>query len=111
MENWQTSKVGKRGTVVIPARLRKQYGLEEGTYVVAEERDDGILIRPAAVAPVEIYSPERIAQFLLSNSVDAADYEENREEVRRMGLYPDRVLHVPPKGAPRQRNKRPPDGK
>ena len=92
----ETSKVGKRGTVVIPARLRKRFGIQEGTLVIAEERGDGILIRPAVALPVEVYSPERVAEFLLANAVDAQDYEDARAEVREMGLDPDSISHARP---------------
>lgn len=95
----ETSRVGKRGTIVLPAVLRRRFGLEEGTLVIAEARADGILIRPAVALPVEIYTPERIAQFLLSNAVDAEEYREAREEVQRMGLDPDAIDHVRPAGA------------
>ena len=94
-----TTQVGKRGTIVIPARLRRRYGLEEGTLVVAEPRDDGILLRPAVALPVEIYTPERIAEFLLNNAVDAEDYRSAREELKRLGLDPDAVPHEPPAGS------------
>jgi AbrB family looped-hinge helix DNA binding protein len=90
------SKVGRRGTVVLPAKLRRRLGIEEGSLVVAEARDDGILIRPAAVLPVEIYSPERIAEFLLNNAIDAGDYRNARREVSRMKLDPDRIPHHRP---------------
>jgi len=43
----ESAKVGKRGAIVVPAKLRKRFGIEEGTVVTAEEREDGILIRPA----------------------------------------------------------------
>lgn len=99
MSSESISKVGKRGTVVLPSRLRKRLGIEEGSYVMAEEREDGILIRPAVVTPVEMYAPERVAEFLLSNSVDAEDYARNQEEVRRLGLDPNTIDHVPPPGA------------
>jgi len=92
----ETSKVGKRGTVVIPARLRKQLGIKEGSLVIAERRGGGILIRPAVAIPVEMYSPERIAEFLLSNSVDAEEYAEAVAEVRGMGLDPDTIPHMKP---------------
>jgi AbrB family looped-hinge helix DNA binding protein len=39
--------VGKRGTIVTPAKIRERYGLEEGSPMIIEEREDGILIRPA----------------------------------------------------------------
>ena len=67
------SKVGKRGAVVIPAPLRRRLGLDEGSLVIAEAREDGVLIRPAVAVPVEIYTPERRAEFLLSNAVDEKD--------------------------------------
>ncbi len=87
------SKVGRRGTVVLPAKLRRRLGLEEGSFVVVEERDDGILIRPATVLPVEFYSPERRAEFLLNNAVSAEDSRQARAEVKRLGLHPSRIRH------------------
>jgi len=93
----ETSKVGKRGAVVIPARLRKRFGIEEGALVIAEERSDGILIRPAVALPVEAYSPERVAEFLLTNVVDAKDYAKAVARVRKMGLDPGSIPHIKPK--------------
>ncbi|MBI4229606.1 MAG: AbrB/MazE/SpoVT family DNA-binding domain-containing protein [Planctomycetes bacterium] len=93
------SKVGRRGTYVIPADLRKRYGLGEGAMVVAEPTAEGILLRPAAVVPVEIYSRERQAEFLLSNAVDTEDFQKASEEVRRLGLDPSKVRHESPSGA------------
>ncbi len=89
----ETCKVGKRGTVVIPSALRRQFGIEEGNLVIAEAREDGILIRPAIALPLETYSPERRAEFLLSNAVDAEDYAQAVQEVRDMGLDPDGIPH------------------
>ena len=93
----EAGKVGKRGTIVLPAKMRRRYGIEEGTMVVAEESPYGILIRPAVVVPVEIYSPERKAEFLLSNAVGLKDYRAARAEVRRMGLDPSKVRHRKPR--------------
>lgn len=89
----ETSKVGKRGTIVMPARLRRKFGIEEGSLVIAEEREDGILIRPAVAYPIEIYTPERKAEFLLSNAVDEEDYQKARQAVYELGLDPDRIQH------------------
>jgi len=94
----ETSKVGKRGMIVIPARLRRAFGIEEGATVIAEARQDGILIRPAVTVPIEWYSPERRAEFLLSNAVDAADYAQALEEVKKLGLDPAAIPHQPPLG-------------
>lgn len=92
----ETSKVGKRGVVVIPARMRRRFGLEEGSLVIAEETEDGILIRPAVALPVEIYTPERKAEFLLSNALDQEEYQEALNEVRQMGLDPQAIPHYRP---------------
>ena len=91
-----TSKVGKRGAIVVPARLRRKFGIEEGGLVVAEERPEGILIRPAAAIPVEIYTPERKAEFLLSNALDAADYKAAIAEVKKLGIDPASIPHHRP---------------
>src|SRR6266481_3412417 len=87
------SRVGRHGTVVLPAKLRRRLGIEEGSFVVAEERENGILIRPATVLPLEIYTPERRAEFLLNNALGGEDYRRVRAEVKGMGLDPDRIKH------------------
>src|SRR5437660_7470429 len=92
----ESAKVGKRGSIVVPAKLRKRFGIEEGTIVIAEEKEDGILIRPAVVVPIERYTPERKAEFLLSNAIDQADYRKARKEVLKLGLDPDSIPHHTP---------------
>jgi AbrB family looped-hinge helix DNA binding protein len=98
MAHQDTAKVGKRGTIVLPASLRRRFGLEEGSVLIAEEHEGGILLRPATVVPVEIYTDERRAEFLLSNSVDAEDYARAIEAVRKMGLDPAKIPHSRPPG-------------
>ncbi len=92
----ETSKVGKRGTWVIPAPLRRRFGLEEGSEIIAEETPEGILIRPAFTVALEMYTLERKAEFLLSNAVDDEDYARAVNEVRRLGLDPKSITHRQP---------------
>jgi AbrB family looped-hinge helix DNA binding protein len=94
----EASKVGKRGMFVIPAWLRRRFGIEEGSMVIVEEQEGGILIRPAAVVPMESYTPERKAQFILSNAMDKADYAMAVRRVLTMGLDPDTIPHYKPPG-------------
>ncbi len=92
----ETARIGKRGVLVIPAALRRRFGLKEGSLIIAEDQGEGILIRPAKAIPVEIYTPERKAEFLLNNAVDETDYQWAREEVKKMGLDPDTMPHSKP---------------
>ena len=92
-----TTKIGKRGAVVIPAGLRRKYGFEEGSLVVAEAREEGVLLRPAVTLPLERYTPERKAEFLLNNAVTSRDSAWALEEVKKMGIDPKTIPHEKPK--------------
>ena len=94
-----TTKVGKRGTIVIPANLRQTYGLEEGSQLIVEARPEGVLLRPVVTLPVEIYTPERKAQFLLNNAITQDDYDLAVKKVRKMGLDPGEIHHERPDSA------------
>jgi hypothetical protein len=67
--------------------------------MMTEERPEGILLRPAAVIPMESYSPERKAEFLLSTAINAADYADAIKEVKSLGLDPAKIKHHKPAGA------------
>ncbi len=88
----EMTKMGRRGTIVIPASLRREYGLDEGTLMVAEPRPEGILLRPAVALPIEKYSPIQKAEFLLNNAVTDDDIRWAEEEIRKMGIDPNDVL-------------------
>jgi hypothetical protein len=85
-------------TVVILAALPRRFGFEEGNLVVMEVWDEGSLICPAVAMLVDIYTPERWAELLLSNVVDATDYARAAEEVRKMSLGPATIPRQPPLG-------------
>ena len=93
----EVARIGKRGVIVVPAKLRRRFGLDEGSMVTTEETDDGILVRPAVLIPVERYIPERKAEFLLSTAANASDYRRARKAVRKLGLDPDLIAHSRPK--------------
>lgn len=94
----EITRIGKRGTIVIPAELRRRFAMDEGSHVIIEERGDGLSVRPAVAIPVEIYTPERRAEFFLNNAVGKADYRWAVKEVRRMGIDPDKIPHDKPPG-------------
>ncbi len=45
-----SSQVSSKGQMVIPARLRKKYGIEPGTEVRFIERDGEILLQPVTAS-------------------------------------------------------------
>jgi len=85
--------------VVTPVRMRGRLGIEEGDAVTLEERDGAIMIRPAVTLPVESYSLERVAEFLLNSAVTPEWYAEAVAEVRRLGLDPESIPHEKPAAA------------
>ena len=64
-----TLTVTDRGTITLPAKLRRQLGIKADDQLIAEAVPEGLLLRPAVTLPVEIYSDARIAEF------DAAEAE------------------------------------
>ena len=88
-------RVGKRGTVVIPAAARRHYGLDEGAMLVMEECADGLLLKPVRAYETEVYTPERTAEFMLNNAVTASEFDEAVAEARAMGVDPESVPHQP----------------
>jgi bifunctional DNA-binding transcriptional regulator/antitoxin component of YhaV-PrlF toxin-antitoxin module len=97
MAQIETVFVGQSGNVPIPLSLREVTGIDAGSVVTLEARDGVIVIRPVPDV-AETYTAERKAEFLLSNTVDAADYAAAREEVRKLGLNPDDIPHLRPAG-------------
>ena len=85
----ETSKVGKRGTLVIPAKLRNRFGLKEGSLVIAEATPEGILLRPAIAMPTTVFTQEQIEALLLegiaggkSTDMTSADWNDLRQVVQ-----------------------------
>jgi len=55
--------LSSRGTLTLPAKLRKTLGLKADDQLIAETVPGGLLLRPAVTLPVELYTAERIAEF------------------------------------------------
>lgn len=64
--------VGKRGVVTLPAELRRRYRIDQGSVILVEEAEGGILLRPAVSMPVEVYSDERVREFLAEDRAGTA---------------------------------------
>ncbi|MEA1051464.1 AbrB/MazE/SpoVT family DNA-binding domain-containing protein [Lamprobacter modestohalophilus] len=63
-------KLGKKGQVTIPRAILRSVGLsEEAPLLVETTREGAILLKPAAVYPIEVYSDQRVAEFERENAV------------------------------------------
>lgn len=57
-------RLGKKGRVSIPKAVLKKLGLEhEATLLVEVTSDGSIMLRPAGVYPIEVYSDKRLREF------------------------------------------------
>jgi AbrB family looped-hinge helix DNA binding protein len=66
-------KLGKKGQVSIPRSVLKRLGIESDAALLVDTTADGaIVLRPAAVYPIETYSDERIREFDEADRMDAA---------------------------------------
>ncbi len=58
-------KLGKKGQVSIPKSVLQRVGISGETPLLVETTEDGaIVLRQAAVYPIEIYSDTRVGEFL-----------------------------------------------
>lgn len=67
-----TTQLGQRGNLTLPKKLRDKFGLTSESILILEDTDQGILIRPAAVFPIEAYSDTRLAEFEEENNTSLA---------------------------------------
>lgn len=58
-------RLGKKGQVSLPAGALRKLGLQgaAATLTVETTEDGALVLRPAAVYPVEIYSAARVKEF------------------------------------------------
>ena len=66
--------VNDRGTLTLPKQMRRRLGVDRKAQVVAEETEEGILFRPGATFPVELYSEKRLVEFRRHNEQSLAGY-------------------------------------
>lgn len=77
-------KLGKKGQISLPATLLRKLGLEGSATLLVEATDDGAMIlRPAGVYPVEMYSDARIKEFEDANRHTGTEKENVRKALGR----------------------------
>jgi antitoxin PrlF len=59
----QTLIVSTRGQITLPADIRKQFGIKSGEPIIIEDRNGELVLKPATVLEVEMYSPEQVTAW------------------------------------------------
>ena len=67
-------KLGKKGQVSLPAAVLRKLGLQGAARLLVETTDDGaVVLRPAGVYPIELYTDARIAEFDKANRLTESE--------------------------------------
>ena len=79
----QTLIVSRRGQLTLPANLRKRLGIKDGGVVILEERDNEMVLKPAVVLEVEMYTQ---AQVLAWDEADLLEDTERKRVLHRLAV-------------------------
>ena len=74
--------INERGSLTIPAKLRRELGLRGNDRLVAHVTGGGLFLQPAVSVPIELYTDERIEEFLQQDEAvgEVLDRIERREQ-------------------------------
>jgi len=67
------SKIGRKGVVVIPKKLREALGLREGSLILMEVRGGELVLRP--YAPKRVKLAGRVSQILKNLKMEELNLE------------------------------------
>jgi AbrB family looped-hinge helix DNA binding protein len=79
-----TVKLGKKGQLSLPASVLRKLGLQGAATLIVEATDDGaVVLRPAGVYPVELYTDARIKEFEEENRLTKTEQTRVRRVLAR----------------------------
>ncbi|MBI3622422.1 MAG: AbrB/MazE/SpoVT family DNA-binding domain-containing protein [Nitrospirae bacterium] len=86
----ESAYVTSKGQLVVPARLRRRYGIKPGTKICFIERDHEILFQPVTREYIHsvcglLSSDTSVTEELLKERAQDTEREEARLEKRRAG--------------------------
>lgn len=77
-------RLGKKGQLSLPAAVLRKMGIQGAATLLIEATDDGaVVLRPAGVYPIEMYTDARIAEFDEANRLTDAEKTRVRKVLRR----------------------------
>jgi len=69
----QTIIVSNRGQLTLPANVRKRFGIKEGGAIILEERDNELVLKPAIVLEIEMYTDAQVSAWDEADRLDDAE--------------------------------------
>ena len=77
-------RLGKKGQLSLPAAVLRKMGIQGAATLLIETTDDGaVILRPAAVYPVEVYTEARLKEFETANRHTASEAARVRKALAR----------------------------
>ncbi len=77
-------RLGKKGQLSLPAAVLRKMGIQGAATLLVEATDDGaVVLRAAAVYPVEVYTEARLKEFEESNRTTASETARVRKALTR----------------------------
>lgn len=89
----QTLIVSTRGQITLPVNIRKRFGIKSGEPVIIEDRNGELVLKPATVLAIEMYSLEQVAEW---------DQQDQLRDAQRKAVL-NRLTKRAPK-VPKKRN-------
>jgi len=78
----EVAQLSGRGTVTLPAALRRELGLAEGDVLTVRIVNGAIVLTPAVLTEVEAYTEDRIREFEESARMTAEELRAARKAWR-----------------------------
>lgn len=78
-----TVLVSSRGQITLPADVRLRLGIKEGGVVTLEERNGTLILRPAAVVELTMYSDRDIARWDAEDELTEAGRRRIKKKLAR----------------------------
>ncbi|MCP4408783.1 MAG: AbrB/MazE/SpoVT family DNA-binding domain-containing protein [Gammaproteobacteria bacterium] len=67
--------VSSRGQITLPATLRKRLGIKPGDVIIMEDRNGEIILKPAAVLEIELYTDVQIERWDEEDRLESSERE------------------------------------
>lgn len=77
------AQVSGRGTITLPSEIRRALGLREGDVLTVSVQDGRIVLSPAVLTPVELYTEERLGEFAANAELTPTELTAARRRWRR----------------------------